>query len=218
MNVELGSPVLDSTGKQVGDVDGIVVDAGTKRAQAIVVNAGLFGRSRHMVAISAITSSDDAGLHLDASGATTGKESPVLASEEVAEAQRVEPPIEFVAAAGVGGPVYADVSGVPGQYPNDSSFFDLAPIDPPVVEVESNLDESDVILSGKTEVLSSDGEKIGHVKALSLGSFGTVESMTVSGGFRGREHGSFPLADITDLGSSSVRLRFSRAQAEEKPT
>src|SRR4051794_22573440 len=107
MNVELGSPVIDSNGKQVGDVDGIVVDAGTKRGRAIVVNAGRFGRARHLVEISAIASSDDAGLHLDASGARASEESPVLGSEEVAKAQRVEPPTTFVAAAGVGGPVYA---------------------------------------------------------------------------------------------------------------
>src|SRR4051812_21667120 len=87
MNVELGSPVLDSSGKKLGDVDGIVVDAGTKRARAIVVNTGLFGRSRHIVELSAISSSDDAGLHLDASGATTDKESPVLDSVEVADPQ-----------------------------------------------------------------------------------------------------------------------------------
>jgi uncharacterized protein YrrD len=214
MNIELGSPVIDSNGKQLGDVDGIVVNAGTKRAGAIVVNAGLFGRARHMVEISAVTSSDDAGVHLDASGATTDKESPVFDSEEVAEAQRVEPPITYIAAAGVGGPVYAAGSATPGDYPNDSNFFDVAPIDPPVVEVESNLNENDVILDRKTDVLTSDGETLGRVKGLSLGSMGTVESLTVTEGFLARERANFALADISDFGSHRVRLSLTRAQAE----
>lgn len=216
MNVELGSPVIDSNGKKLGDVDGIVVDAGTKRARAIVVNTGLFGRTRHVVELSAIASSDDSGVRLDASGATAGKESPVLASEEVAEPQRVQPPIEFIPAAGVGGPVYADVPAAPGEYPNDDSFFDVAPIDPPVVEVESNLGENAVILDRKTDVLTSDGESLGRVTGLSLGSFGTIESLAASEGLLGREHATFPLAEITDLGSERVRVRMTRAQAEQK--
>jgi uncharacterized protein YrrD len=214
MNVELGSPVIDSNGKELGEVDGIVVDAGTKRARAIVVNAGLFGRSRHVVELSAIASSDDAGLHLDASGATTDKESPVIDSEEIAKAQRVEPPITYVAAAGVGGPVYAAGPATPGDYPNDSSFFDVAPIDPPVVEVESNLGENAVILDGKTDVLTRDNETLGRMKGMSLGSFGTIESLTVGEGLLARERATFPLASITDLGSDRVRLDLTRAEAE----
>jgi uncharacterized protein YrrD len=214
MNVELGSPVIDSNGKQIGDVNGIVVDAGTKRARAIVVNAGLFGRSRHLVEISAISASDDAGLHLDASGATTDKESPVLDSEEIAEAQRVEPPITYVSAAGVGGPVYAAGPATPGDYPYDSNFIDVTPIDPPVVEVESNLSENAVILDAKTDVLTKDDETLGRVKGVSLGSFGTIESLGVTEGFLARERATFPLASITDLGSDRVRLGLTRAEAE----
>jgi hypothetical protein len=178
------------------------------------VNAGLFGRSRHVVELSAILSSDDAGLHLDASGETTDKESPVIESEEIAKAQRVEPPITFVAAAGVGGPVYAAGPATPGDYPDDSSFFDIAPIDPPVVEVESNLGENAVILDGKTDVLTRDNETLGRVKGLSLGSFGTIESLTVGEGLLSRERATFLLANITDLGSDRVRLGLTRAEAE----
>jgi uncharacterized protein YrrD len=214
MNIDLGSPVIDTNGKKLGDVDGIVVDAGTKRAQAIIVDSGLFGQTRHIIEISAITGSDNAGLHLDAGGAVVDKESEVLDSVEVAKAQRVEPPIDFIPAAGVGGPVYADGPAVPGEYPNDSSFFELAPTDPPPVEIESNLDENDVILDGKTEVLSRDGASIGHVKGVSTGSFGTIESLTVTEGFLSRERATFALADITDFGSERVRLRLTGTEAE----
>src|SRR5262245_28433647 len=105
MDVELGSAVIDSNGQRLGDVDGIVLHAGTRLARSIFVNSGLFCRSRHLIEISAIASSDEAGLRLDASGATTDAQSPVLDSEEVAEPQRVEPPTTYISAAGVGGPV-----------------------------------------------------------------------------------------------------------------
>ena len=214
MNVELGRPVIDANGKHVGEVDGIVVDAGTKRARAIVVNTGLLGRTHHVVEISAIASSDDAGLHLDASGATAAQESPVLDSEDVVKAQRVEPPITYVAAAGVGGPVYADGPVVAGEYPYDSSFFDVAPIDPPPLEVESNLGENSVILNSKTDVLASDGPNVGRMHALTLGSMGVIETLEVTEGIFGRERASFPLADVTDIGSDRIRLRLTGAQAE----
>jgi uncharacterized protein YrrD len=214
MNIELGSPVTDSNGKHLGDVDGIVVDAGTKRVRAIVVNTGLFGRSHHIVEISTVASSDDAGLRLDTTGATANRESPLLDSEEVAEAQRVEPPINFVAAAGVGGPVYAAGAAVPGEYPYDSNFFDVAPIDPPPVEVESNLGENSVILDGKTDVVASDGSRLGRVKALTLGSMGVVEALVATEGLFDKERATFPLRTITDFGSERVRLGLTKAEAE----
>lgn len=214
MQIEFGAPVFGSGGKRLGEVGGLIVDAGTKRARAILVDAGLFDTTKQMVAVSAIVRSDSDGLHLDATTATTSAESPILESEEVAFAQRDEPPTTFLPSAGAGGPVYADTAAVPGDYPDNDSFFEVAPIDPPPVEVESNLGENEVVLGKSTHAISTDDHKLGEVVAFTLGDMGLVDAITVSEGLIFKERSSFSLSDIDEFGTDAVHLRLTRSGAE----
>lgn len=216
MQVRLGASVFGIGGKRLGEVDALIADAGTKRARAILVDAGLLDRTGHLVAISAIARSDQDGLHLDATGARTNAESPVLDSEEVAFPQRVAPPTTFIPAAGVGGPVIADDPAVPGQYPDNSSFFELAPLDPPPVEIESNLGENEVRLQKSTEAVSKDQHKIGRVTAFDLGDMGLIEGITVSEGLIRKESAHFALAEIAELGTNTIHLGLTRQEAENR--
>jgi len=213
MQIEFGAPVFGSGGKRLGEVDGLVVNAGTKRASAILVDAGLFDRGKHMIAVSAVTRSDQNGVHLDEPAAAEAA-SQTLDSEEVSIAQRVEPPTEYIPAAGVGGRVYADTPAPSGQYPDESSFFELAPLDPPVVEVESNLEQNEVVLGNGTHAISSDHEQLGGVTAFELGDMGLVESITVSEGFIFKERHAFPLDEIDEFGTDVVHLRLTKSAAE----
>jgi uncharacterized protein YrrD len=216
MQIEFGAPVFGVGGKRLGEVDGFVVNAGTKRASAILVDAGFFDRGKHMIAVSAVTGSDQDGVHLDEPAATSEASSPTLDSEEVSIAQRVEPPTEFIPAGGVGGPVYADTGAPSGRYPDDSSFFEIAPLDPPVVEVESNLGANEVVLGKETHAISSDEERLGTVIAFEVGDMGLVESITVSEGLIFKERRSFPLKEIDEFGTNEVHLRVSRSAAEAR--
>jgi len=214
MQIEFGAPVIGVDGKRLGEVDGFVVNAGTKRASAILVDAGLFDRGKHLVGISAVTRSDQDGLHLDEPAATSEASSQTLDSEEVSLAQRVEPPAEFIPAGGVGGPVYADDEAASGKYPDNSSFFEIAPLDPPVVEVESNLGANEVVLGRETHAISSDQERLGNVIAFELGDMGLVESVLVSEGLIFKERVTFPLTEIEEFGTNAVHLRVTRSDAE----
>jgi len=216
MRIEFGVPVFGVGSKRLGEVDGLVVNAGTKRASAILVDAGLFDRSKHMIAVSAVTGSDRDGLHLDEPATTSEASSQTLDSEEVSIAQRVDPPVEFVPAGGVGGPVYADTEAAPGKYPDDSSFFELAPIDPRVVEVESNLGANEVVLGKETHAISSDQERLGNVIAFELGDLGLVDSITVSEGLVFKERSTFPLTEIEEFGTNTVHLGVTRSAAEAR--
>ena len=62
MQIEFGATVFGVGGKRLGEVNGLVVNAGTKRASAILVDAGLFDRGKHMIGVSAITRSDQDGI------------------------------------------------------------------------------------------------------------------------------------------------------------
>jgi hypothetical protein len=216
MQIEFGAAVFGVGGKRLGEVDGLVINAGTKRASAILVDAGLFDRGKHMIGVSAITRSDHDGLHLDQPAAASKAASQTLDSEEVAMAQRVEPPAEFIPAAGVGGPIYADTPEPAGRYPDTSSFFDIAPLDPPVVEVESNLGENEVVLGRETDAISSDHERLGNVIAFELGDMGLVESISVSEGLIFKERSAFPLNEIDEFGTNAVHLRLTKSAAEAR--
>lgn len=216
MQVRLGESVFGLGGKRLGEVNGLVIDAGTKRARAILVDAGLLDRVEHIVAISAVRVANEDGLHLDATGARTEDQSPILDSEEVAFAQRVEPETTFIPAAGVGGPVYATEPSVPGAYPDQSSFFEIAPLDPPPVEILSNLGENEVGLRSGTHAISSDHHTVGEVVAFALGDMGLVESITVSEGLIRKSEMILPLADISEFGSNAIHLRISKDEAASR--
>ena len=216
MQIEFGAPVFGAGGKRLGEVDGLVVNAGTKRASAILVDAGLFDRGKHMIAVSAVTRSDQDGIHLDEPAAASEASSQTLESEEVSIAPRVEPPAEFISAAGVGGRVYADSEAPSGKFPDDSSFFEIAPLDPPVVEVESNLGENEVVLGKETHAISSDQERLGNVSAFELGDMGLVESVSVSEGLIFKVRSTFPLTEIEEFGTDTVHLSVTRSAAEAR--
>lgn len=216
MLVRLGDTVFGVAGKEMGKVAGIVVNAGTMRADGVLVHAGLLNREEHILAVSAITSADAQGLHLDSTSKTADADSPVLDSEEIALAQRVQPEETYLPAAGVGGPVYATDPTRSGPYPDESSFFEMAPIDPPPVEIFSNLGENDVKLLGNTEVLSSDGHKIGKATAYHLGDMGLVDAVVVAEGVFHGEEATFTTADIDEFGTDKVHLKLSRADAEAR--
>lgn len=216
MHVEFGASVFGVGGKRLGDVAGVIVDAGTKRARAILLASGPFDGTKQMVDATAIARADDDGLHLESTAAETDAQSPTLDSEEVALPVRNQEPTTFIPAAGVGGPIYADPPAVPGRYPDESSFFEMAPLDPPPVEVFSNLGENEVLLGDDSHAVSSDHHKVGKVVALALGEREVVEGITVSEGFIFTHRVDFGLSDIGEFGTDEVHLRLTKAQAEAR--
>lgn len=201
MLIRVGDSVFGIGGKELGKVAGVVVNSGTMRATGILVHSGLLGHNERILAVTGVGSTDERGLHLDSTGPVAASESPILDSEEVAFAQRVQPEATFIPAAGVGGPVYATEPNVSGPYPDESSFFEMAPIDPPPVEILSNLEENEVKLTGHTEALSSKGQGLGRVESYSLGDMGLVDSVTLKGGE------SFTTSQIDEFGTDKVHLK-----------
>ena len=205
MLIRVGDSVFGVGGKEVGKIAGLVVNAGTMRATGILVHSGLFGHNERILGVTGIGTTDERGLHLDTTGPVAASESPIVDSEEVAIAQRVQPEETFIPAAGVGGPVYATDPNVSGKYPDDSSFFEMAPIDPPPVEILSNIGENEVKLTNHTEALASDGHHLGRVESFALGSMGLVDSFTLSDGK------SFTTAQIDEFGTDKVHLKAGAA-------
>jgi hypothetical protein len=81
----------------------------------------------------------------------------------------------------------------------------MAPIDPPPVEIFSNLGENEVKLTGHTEALSSSGHGLGRVESYTLGDMGLVDSVTLADGT------SFTTAQIDEFGTDKVHLKAGAA-------
>jgi hypothetical protein len=171
------------------------------RARGLLVHSGIFGHNERVMGITGLAMSDERGVHLDTTGPEAVSESPIVESETVAFAQRVQPEETFIPAAGVGGPVYTTEPNVTGKYPDDSSFFEIAPLDPPPVEVISNLGENSVKLTGHAEAISSEGRGLGQIASYTLGDMGTVDAITLSDGT------SFTTAQIDEFGTDKVHLK-----------
>jgi hypothetical protein len=201
MLVRVGDTVFGVGGKDIGKVSGLVVNAGTMRATGVLVHSGLFGHNERILGVTGMATSDERGLHLDVTGSEAVSEAPIVDSEEVELAQRVQPEETFIPAAGVGGPIYATEPNIPGRYPDDSSFFEMAPIDPGPVEILSNIGENEVKLTGHTEALNSEGHGLGHIESYALGDMGLVDTITLSNGK------SFTTAQIDEFGTDKVHLK-----------
>jgi hypothetical protein len=214
MRVPFGATVFGNDGQRLGEVEGLVVDAGTKRARAIVVDPGGLRGGKRMIEVSALRGRDQQSLLLDETGAAATAEEEVIGTEEVSFEPRAEPPTTYVPAGGVGGPTIVDAPPVPGEYPDSKSFFDVAPIDAPVVEVESNLGPSEVILGRGTNVVSKDHHNLGKATSFDLGDMGTVNAVTVSEGLVFRKSVDFSLSEIDEFDTEAVHLRLARAEAE----
>jgi hypothetical protein len=216
MHVEFGQAVFGNDDQKLGDVDGLVVDAGTKRATFILVGSGLLGTKKHKIGVSAIGSVDQDGLHLGKLAPKGDDRAPILDSVEVELPERDQPLPTFIPAAGVGGPIITTEPNLPGRYPDESSFFDVAPIDPGPVEVFSNLEENEVVLGKGTEVFASDGDKLGHAVAFDLGDMGLVARVVVSEGLIFKQRATIDMPEIEEFGSDAIHLRLTKAAAESR--
>lgn len=216
MQVDLGQAVFGNDNQKLGEIDGLVVDAGTKRATYILVGSGLLGTKKHKIGVSAIGSVDQDGVHLGNLAPKGDDRAPILDSEEVELPERDQPLPTFIPAAGVGGPIVTTEPDLPGRYPDESSFFEVAPIDPGPVEIFSNLEENEVVLGKGTEVFASDGDKLGHAIAFDLGDMGLVERVVVSEGLIFKQRATIDLPEIEEFGTNAIHLRLTKAAAESR--
>ncbi len=214
MEVEFGRDVFASDGEKLGTVEGLVVDAGTKELRRIVVGGGLFGGAGRLVDAGAVTRSGPDGVHLDVAS-TQAESLPRFAREEHVVARREEIEPLLLPSAGVGGPVFYDNPTAGRDYPGGGSFFDPAPIDPPPVEVESNLLESEVMLRKGAEVVGADGEKVGTVDEVFAGDRDGIEAFLVKAGFLFKHDVRVPIAWIAEVDDDRVRLTLSADEAEQ---
>ncbi|MBA3414511.1 MAG: PRC-barrel domain-containing protein [Chloroflexia bacterium] len=211
MKIDFGQEVQASDGETVGSVVGLVVNGATFEVTRVLVGHGR-GEPPRLVDVSAVRISDGDRITLDLSRASfeaTG----MVESRETATEPRVPEFPTIIPTGGVGGPVLTDASDTGPGYPG-GDLFDIAPIDPPVVQVESNLLFSEAVLHRGSDVVSSDGHKVGTLDEATVGELGIVEALVVRAGFLFHHDLRIPVVEVADFGTNRIHLKITKDAAE----
>ncbi len=216
MNIDLGTDVYGSDGEKVGTVERIVIDSNTKQIHKFIVHRGFLTHDDKLVDIDMVTSSDADGLRIDLTSDQVNELPGFIEQRfvEVPEHDRDAMPFIVPNAMGAGTYLYGAPHIGRGYEGSQDSFFDTAPTAAPVVEVESNIPETDVMISEGTDVYGSDGDKVGSVDQVLVDDGGAITGFVVSKGFIFKKDVRIPIDWVDTTNESEIRLNITSAQAE----
>lgn len=216
MNIDLGMDVFASDGEKVGSVERIVVDSNTKQIHKFIVHRGFLSHDDKLVDIEMVSSQDADGLRLDLT-ADQVNELPDYVEErfvQIPEHDRDALPFMLPNAMGAGSYLYGAPNLGRGYEGSQDSFFDAAPAVAPIVEEQSNIPETDVMISEGTDVYGSDGDKVGSVGEVLVGNDGAINGFVVSKGLIFKKDVRVPIDWVESANGDEIRLNVTSAQAE----
>jgi uncharacterized protein YrrD len=196
----IGARVRSADGHEIGQVDGLIVDPYTHLIRAVVVRRGLILHHDVEIAISAIAGGTEAELRLR----LTAEQ--VRALPEFVEARYAAPPTGFVP---------------PGEYVRDNLLWPIGePLLPPPplrrneTAVRWYMNNSEI--TEGSDVISSDGHKIGEVHAVTVEpSTGRPLSLVVRRGLLFSREIELPADLIRDVGERVVYIDLDAQAARD---
>jgi len=217
MEIELGKKVISSDGKHVGHVDSLIIDYNTHDIQSIISRSGVMLSVDRIIPLEVVDSIDDEhDVHLSIT-ADEVKQQQAFAEREfrVADPEELkEMPATWMTASGQP-PVYYGVGDATLGYNNDSTIFRTSAMESPDLEVETNLPEWEGRVDSGTDVVGSDGKKIGTVEDVSYDAGGKVSGFVVKAGFLFHHDVNIPADWIESVSGDRVRLNVTADQAKE---
>ncbi|MEZ4496256.1 MAG: PRC-barrel domain-containing protein [Thermomicrobiales bacterium] len=215
--VDIGAKVTSSDGKDVGNVEKLMLRGDSNQVGGFILSKHLFGTEK-IVPARLVANSTEHEVTLSVSSAEAEKLSNVV------HTQMVDAPGELTYGIGLGGLV--DTAGTGGkwvvrgssggQYPHTGSeaFFFEAPIGNVEVENISSLPEGALLISDGTDVVDSEFKKIGRVDEVVLDG-DTVTAIIVKAGFIFKHDLQIPVTMIAGASSDHIRLTISADEAEQ---
>jgi sporulation protein YlmC with PRC-barrel domain len=216
MNIDLGMDVFGSDDEKVGSVEKIVVDSNTKQIHKIVIHRGFLSHDDKLVDLAMVSAQDADGLRLDLTSDQVN-ELPGYVEErfvQIPEQDRDALPFMMPSAMGAGAYLYGAPNIGRGYEGSQDSFFDAAPSVAPVIEDESNIPETDVMISEGTDVYGADGDKVGSVGEVLTSNDGAVSGFVVSKGLIFKKDVRVPIDWVETANGDEIRLNVTSAQAE----
>ncbi|HVB63428.1 MAG TPA: PRC-barrel domain-containing protein [Nitrolancea sp.] len=217
MEIHLGKKVISSDGKHVGHVDSLVIDDMTHDVQSIISRSGVMLTVDRIIPIEAVGQVDsDGNVHLTMQATEADQQ-----QQFVDHAFRVANPDElnelpqsWMSVTGQM-PIFFGTGNATLGYNNDSSILRSSPIDSSEMKVDSNLPEWEGLLGSGTDVVGSDGKKIGTVDDVTYSEDGKITGFMVKAGFLFHHDVRLPADWIESVVSGKVRLNVTADQAKE---
>ena len=178
MRVEFGKPVVTSDGKQIGRVERVVIGPGSELQALVIHHASLHARNR-VIGLGQIEGSDDDGaIRLVLTAKQTENLPAFMERQEIVptaeEHAEVPYPLE-----GIGGGPIMWRSGPSGigfhHYFEIRAAYDSAPVDAPAIQQQSSVGADSVVLGDGTDVLGSDGKKLGNLGGADFDAKGAIQ-------------------------------------------
>jgi len=216
MKIDLGMDVFGSDGEKVGTVEKIVVDSNTKQIHQFIVHRGFLSHDDKLVGIEMVKSQGSDGLQLDLTSDQVN-ELPGYVEErfvQIPEHDRDSLPFMLPNAMGAGAYLYGAPAVGRGYEGSQDSFFDAAPAVAPVIEDQSNIPETDVMISEGTDVYGVDGDKLGSVGEVLVSDNGAIDGFVVSKGLIFKKDVRVPIDWVASADGDQIRLNVTSAQAE----
>jgi uncharacterized protein YrrD len=216
--VNIGARVTSQEGKHLGKVEKLIVHPSTQTVDGFLLSKGHFSAPK-IVEASQVAATGPDGIVLKLS-ATEAEKLPNLVEEQLLRAPgylTYELPLGgFVDVAGSGDKwVLRGSAG--GDYPHTGTaplFFE-APIGNVEAQNISNLPEDSLLISEGTDVIGSDGKKIGKVDELIVDDERRVTAILVKAGWLFKHDVTIPVSAIMGAAHDHVRLNITADQAKQ---
>jgi uncharacterized protein YrrD len=221
MQIDLGMTVYASGGEKVGTVEKIVLDTRNKTiAKFIVHHGGMSHRDDKLVDVEMVTRDSEDGIYLDLPKTEFNDLPAYVEQEYVVAGHNDVTDFPMVTPGAVGGGSYLIGNpAMPGETyqetVNDTFFAPVSPV-APVVETRSNVRDIDVVIDKGTDVVGSDGEKVGTVHDIVYGDDGALIGFVVQKGWLFKKDMRVPVDLIAETGETEIRLNVPGAEAETR--
>lgn len=211
----IGQEVFSNDGQKIGSVNQLVLNTDNNHVENLVVSHGLLSGDK-LIDIDLIDQSTSDRIVVGMSAAEA-EDLPDFVEDQFVAAPAdtvVEQPF-VVPATGSGRFLYGATTMGRG-YQGGGSFFEPAPIGAPVVENRSNLPAQDIMIGKGTDVVGSDGSKVGTVDEVLFAQNGDLEGFIVKAGFLFKHDVQVPMEWVADTGHEQIRLSVSADDAERR--
>lgn len=217
MEIALGKPVITSNGKHIGDVDHIVLDNETKAFVLFIVHQGIILTKDRMIEPQFVDKIDEDGtIHLNVDEDRVD-ELPEYVRDKFATATEDDlslSPGSYSGAGGVGAPFLLTPAGWGQGYEDRALLIEEAPIDPPEVQVDTNMPPNASMIDRGSKVIDSKGDDIGSVEEVNYNDDGDLVSMVVRTGHLLHHDYEIPGSVVASVSDEHVHLTISGDEVE----
>ncbi|CAN5193358.1 hypothetical protein BH23CHL1_BH23CHL1_10530 [soil metagenome] len=217
MKIDIGKDVIASDGEKIGKVDRLVLNSETNDLSKFIVHKGMFWNEDKIVDLDLVSEVDAEGnIHLKV---PSDDEDTMPAFVE--ETHRVATDEEMNSldyGSFVGTAPYAPImfapGGTGGQYrPGSGPFFDNADSGG-TLEQRTNLPEDSMTIDKGTDVVGSDGDKVGEVEEIIMDANGTTTGFVVKSGFIFTKDVHIPMDIVDHISGVHIALKITADEAK----